>query len=135
MNLVTGATGHKGIIQAREKGRTGERYILSGEQISLARLIQTIKNLTGKRSYEIKIPLPVAHLAARFAPLYYRLARTKPLFTSYALETVQGNSVISHSKAGRELGYEPRCLRDSIADTIEWFIANQYLRLAEPIRA
>ncbi len=118
----------RGMIQACEKGRCGEHYILSGEQLSLSRLIKTIKQLTGKRSFEVKVPLPVARLASHFAPLYYRLAGTRPLFTPYSLATVQSNSTISFAKARRELEYQPRSLVDSIADTIEWYNLNNYCR-------
>jgi dihydroflavonol-4-reductase len=59
--------------------------------------------------------------ASRFAPFYYRLAHAKPRFTTYSLETLVSNSDISHTKAQRELGYAPRRLRESLADTVRWF--------------
>jgi nucleoside-diphosphate-sugar epimerase len=115
----------QGIILANEKGRSGESYILSGEQISVHSLMKTIREITGLKSIHIRVPISLAHFAARFTPLYYRLANIRPRFTHYALETVASNSVISNAKARKELGYQPRSLRESLADTVRWFQENR----------
>jgi dihydroflavonol-4-reductase len=111
----------EGIILAGEKGRTGESYILSGERISVRYLLETIREVTGKGFFVLKIPFYLACFLARYTPVYYRLTHTKPRFTPYSLETLRSNSVISHSKAERDLGYRPRPLRQALADTIQWF--------------
>lgn len=119
-----------GLILAAEKGHSGETYILSGERITVRGLLETMRDLSGRHFPHIKIPLGVARFAAVFTPLYYRLAHARPRFTAYSLETLQSNSVISHEKATRELGYQPRSLRASLADTIQWFRENRRLILA-----
>ena len=48
--------------------------------------------------------MKLANFGAVFATFYYRLAKKQPKFTKYALETVQGNSVISNAKAKRSWG-------------------------------
>jgi dihydroflavonol-4-reductase len=110
-----------GIILAGEKGRMGESYILSGERISVRYLLETIREVTGKGFFILKIPFRLARFLARYTPAYYRLTNTKPRFTPYSLETLRSNSVISHSKAERDLGYRPRPLRQALTDTIQWF--------------
>lgn len=117
-----------GLILARERGRDSETYILSGEQMSLKGLIEIVRGITGGSGVNIRIPMGLARLAAMIAPLYYRLARARPRFTPYALATVTSNSVISNAKARRELGYAPRPLHESIADTVNWFRANGDIR-------
>jgi dihydroflavonol-4-reductase len=111
----------QGLILVGDKGRTGEGYILSGERISVIDMVKTVQEIIGKHIPRFKIPMNLARFTARFTPLYYRLTRTKPRFTSYSLETITSNSVISHAKAQHELGYEPRPLRESLADTVKWF--------------
>ena len=111
----------EGIILAGEKGRTGESYILSGERISVRYLLETIREVTGKGFFILKIPFSLARFIARYTPLYYRLTNTRPRFTPYSLDTLRSNSVISHSKAERDLGYHPRPLRQALTDTIQWF--------------
>ena len=110
-----------GLIQAAEKGRSGETYILSGEKISVRKIIDTLWNLTGRRFARIYVPFSLARFAARFTPLIYIHRKIKPRFTSYSLETLRSNSDISHAKATAELGYQPRGLMETIADTVEWF--------------
>ena len=111
----------RGMILAVQKGRRGEVYILSGEQIKLNRMKQLVQKAMGFASATINIPLWLARLAAQISPLYYRLTRQTPKFTAYSLETVCSNSVISNAKAKRELGFQARPLFKTIADTIQWW--------------
>lgn len=116
-----------GMILAEERGQKGESYILSGQRISVRYLLETVREVTGKAFTRIKIPLSLAGFAAMFTPTYYRLSKAKPRFTPYSLEVLQSNSTISHTKATRELGYHPRTLYESIADTAHWFLENSRL--------
>ncbi len=52
--------------------------------------------------------------------LYYKFKRQQPLFCSYSLHTLGGNSNYSHAKASRELGYKARPFEETIRDTIAW---------------
>jgi dihydroflavonol-4-reductase len=113
-----------GMILAEEKGRKGESYILSGQRITVRYLLETVREVTGKAFTRIKIPLRLAEFAARFTPTYYRWSKARPRFTPYSLEVLQSNSRISHTKATRDLGYHPRTLYESIADTAQWFLEN-----------
>jgi dihydroflavonol-4-reductase len=118
----------QGLILASERGQAGESYILSGERLSVLGMLKTVQQVVGKRLLTLKVPMTLARFAARFTPHYYRLARVKPRFTSYSLETILSNSVISNAKARRELGYTSRPLAESLADTVRWFLlqlANQ----------
>ena len=114
----------QGLIQVSEHGKVGESYILSGEYLTVRRLLDTIQAVTGRRIPSLKIPLSLAKLSAPFAAYYYGQTKTKPRFTPYSLETLRSNSRISHEKASRKLGYSPRPLQESIADTIDWFTDN-----------
>lgn len=111
----------RGQILACEKGATGSRYILSGERISLEELFDFVRQMTLTRTIRVKVPFPLARFAAIFAPIYYRMTKAKPKFTSYSLETVISNSVISNRKAIDELGYQPRSLRETVVDTVQWW--------------
>jgi dihydroflavonol-4-reductase len=110
-----------GLIQACKRGRRGEHYILSGERITIPKLMQTVREMVGLQALQLNVPMALAKAAAFVATPFYRLTESKPRFTEYALETVASNSYISYAKAARELGYAPRSLKDSIADTLDWF--------------
>ncbi len=112
----------EGLITAAEKGKRGESYILSGQKISVRYMLETVREVTGKNFFQMKIPFDLAKFAAMFTPMYYQMANATPRFTPYSLEVLQSNSDISHAKASRELGYHPRSLYESIRDTVKWFL-------------
>jgi len=111
----------KGQILARDLGKPGETYILGGERIDLTLLHKLVEKVTGKKKPMITFPLPIAMIVAPIAELYYKITKTRPVFTRYSIETVLSNSVISSEKAKQELGYKPRTLAESIADTVRWW--------------
>lgn len=112
----------EGLIRAAENGKRGESYILSGQKISIRYLLETVREITGRNFFQIKIPFDLAKFAAMFTPMYYQLANEIPRFTPYSLEVLKSNSNISHAKATRELGYHPRTLQESIRDAVRWFL-------------
>ena len=114
-----------GLIAAAENGKRGESYILSGQKITVRYLLETVREITGKHFFQMKIPFDLAKFAAMFTPMYYRFANETPRFTPYSLEVLQSNSNISHAKATRELGYKPRPIFDSIRDAVKWFLESR----------
>jgi dihydroflavonol-4-reductase len=120
-----------GLIRAAKHGKRGESYILSGQRISVRYLLETVREITGRNFFQMKIPFDLARFAAYFTPLYYRLAQVTPRFTPYSLEVLQSNSYISHEKATRELGYQPRALYESIGDTVRWFLESANRRITQ----
>jgi dihydroflavonol-4-reductase len=110
-----------GLIAASETGKRGESYIFSGTKISVRYLLETVREITGRGFFQLKIPFDLAKFAAYFTPMYYRLAHATPRFTPYSLEVLKSNSNISHAKATRELGYRPRSIYETISDTVKWF--------------
>lgn len=114
-----------GLIAIAEKGKAGESYILSGQQISVDALLETVHQITGQRFRRFKVPLSLAKFLAHFAPFYYRLSKTSPRFTPYSVEVLQSNSLISHAKATYELDYHPRPLCESVSDAIRWFFEHR----------
>jgi len=110
-----------GIILAGKKGRCGESYILSGQQITIPQLLALLEEVTGVKGPSFRIPTWLARAAGALAHGYYRLTRTKPLFTTYSVDVLASNSMISSAKARRELGYTARPIRESVADVVAWF--------------
>ncbi len=62
-----------GHLAALEYGRNGERYILGGENLTHARLLETIARVTGRRPPRWAAPLPLLHAAASLADWTPRL--------------------------------------------------------------
>lgn len=108
-----------GCISAADRGESGSCYILSGRYATIRELLELTRRASNGRK---KFCLP-AKLAAVFAPafeLYAKLKRTRPLYTRYALYTLQSNANFTHSKATHELDYNPRPLAETVADTVNY---------------
>lgn len=90
--------------------------------MSVRYLLETVREITGGRFFQMKVPFNLAQFAALFMPMYYSLSHATPRFTPYSLEVLRSNANISHAKATRELGYQPRSLYESIRDTVMWFL-------------
>ena len=114
----------QGEILARDNGKAGETYILGGERIELTALHKLVQKVLGRKTPPITFPLPIAMLITPIAELYYKITKTRPRFTRYSLATVDSNSDISSAKAETELGYNPRNLTQSMADTVRWWWDN-----------
>lgn len=110
----------QGLIAVAERGRRGEVYILSGELITVEEILTTLSRLTGIRPPRLKLPAWLAGPITDAATAFSRLGGGRPLFTRESLAILRSNALVSHAKASRELGWQPRPIRDSIADTVQW---------------
>jgi dihydroflavonol-4-reductase len=124
-----------GLLQAAEKGRRGEGYILSGQRISVRGLLDLLERVTGVKARARRVPIGLARLAALLAPAWCRIRRARPRFTSYSLRVLRSNCQMDRTKAERELGYAARPLVETVRSTIEWFVATGRLRLKLPVSA
>lgn len=116
-------------IVSIEKGRTGEKYLLSGHWHSLQEFSGLISLHSGKKTIQTVLPLWSARLGLPFITLFSKLTGVKPLYTSESLTIIsEGNRLISNAKARMEFGFNPRPLSDTIRDMIGWFKENGYLK-------
>jgi dihydroflavonol-4-reductase len=111
----------EGLILACEKGKKGECYILSGQQISVQQLLKFLEEISGVKAPSFKIFHQVARAAGFFNVLYCNLMKIKPLFTPFSIDVLASNSLVSCQKAKDEFGYSPRSIYESIKDAVQWF--------------
>lgn len=112
-----------GLIAIAERGRSGQGYILSGHQITLHEIIQLEREVLGQRqplilSVPTRIVKGCAYVIAWFAHIFH----IRSLVTPYSIAVLQSNSWISHEKASRELGYQPRPISESFRDNLAWMV-------------
>ena len=107
----------EGILAAAEKGSSGECYILSNRLFTIREILDTLAEISGLKKVKIYLPMWLAKSFAPFAELHYLVWGKTPLFTIYSLYTLSHNSLFSHAKASRELGYSARPLKETLADT------------------
>jgi dihydroflavonol-4-reductase len=110
----------RGLILARDKGTTGQIYILSGSRVSVENLRRMAQDATGVKSPKIKIPIRYAIFILSLVEGFVRWLKIKSHYTVYSLQTLMDNSAFSSVKAGRELGYQPRPLNEAVSDFLIW---------------
>lgn len=111
----------QGLILAAKKGSTGEKYILSGEWISVTDLLKIVAQATGRPAPRFRIPVFLARAVGRIMTLYGTVTKQMPVVNTNSLDTLSGNSLICGEKARRDLGFAPRPLVQSVKDTVDWF--------------
>jgi dihydroflavonol-4-reductase len=118
-----------GTIAAAEKAPTGSAYLLSGNWVSLCDMVELIGELVGRKMSKFVCPMWLAQVGAVYFQAASKLTGKQPLYTSMSLRTLAENRNVNHEKATRELGYQPRPLRDTLEDTLRWFRENGKLEI------
>lgn len=115
-------------VAALNRGRPGERYILSGHWASIRQLAELCRRFSGQPPPRLELPLWMALLGLPFLKAYSRATGAPPLYTYESIMALKhSNRNYSHEKARQELGYHPRPLEESIRDIYEWYRDNGML--------
>ena len=114
----------RGIVSCCERGRAGECYILSGEYVSIPKMLKLLAEETGRKPLRLFAPAFLAGIIAPFAEGISLLRHEKPYFTPYAVSVLLSNGHFSHVKAMAELNYAPRPFEETLQDTLTWLKAN-----------
>jgi dihydroflavonol-4-reductase len=109
------------MIRAMASGRTGERYLLSGEVLDMLEFVAILREVTDRPMPKHSLPLWVGWAALPFSLAIGALTGKPPIFTAGVLRAAVFNKQVKHDKAAAELDYRPRPMRESLADTLEWF--------------
>ena len=128
LNLVHVDDCAQGHLLAFDKGRPGERYILGGEDFSLAAMQVEIARITGGRAPKLKLPVGPLYPVALIAELLARITGKEPMLMRDTLRMARKRMFFSSEKAVRELGYRTRPAREGLSDAIAWFRDAGYLR-------
>ena len=111
-------------INAGEKSLPAQCYLLTGHIVTVKELFDMLSRITGRKAPAFKAPYFLARLAVPFAMLFSSVAKRPPLFTNYALSTLQSNPHFCSEKAKKELGFSPRPIYDTLSDTYLWLTAH-----------
>lgn len=127
LNWVDARDMSEGMMAAAEKANPGEKFLLSGHQVTLRTIADYITEYTGQKPLGIVLPYNIARLFAPVVSTFDRIRGKRQLFTPISMDELNSNRCLSHEKARVKLGYEPRPLKTTITDTLEWFRENGYL--------
>ena len=128
LNLVHVEDVAAGHLLAEERGKVGERYILGGENLSLAEILRRVAALTGGRPPRMRLPISAVWPVAAAAEFWGRRSGKEPMVTFDGLRMARKKMFFSAAKAERELGFRARPVDQALADAIDWFRAERMLR-------
>jgi farnesol dehydrogenase len=110
----------EGHIMAMKKGKTGERYILGGDNIAFIDLMRLIARESGQKFRPIRIPVLVVFILSWIFVTTAIITGIKPLITPGFIRKFLPDWRVSSEKARKELGYNPISIEQGIKKTIEW---------------
>ncbi len=114
----------EGEILACNSGKRGEVYILGGEKISIERFFEIMSDVMNFKNRIVSLGKYSSRFVSAVTSVYSVIFRQKPIFTPYTVHTLTRGYTFSHKKAAKNLGYLPRPIERSIAETLEWFVKN-----------
>ena len=127
LNLVDATECARGHVQALEKGRSGERYILGGENLTLKQILDSLAAITGLPSPTVKLPYIFALAAGVVDEMVTgRILGREPRATIDAVRMGRKMMFVSSAKAERELGWRMVPVDGSLRRSVDWFRANGY---------
>ena len=128
LNLVDVRECARGHVAALEKGRTGERYILGGEDLTLKQILDKLGAITGLPSPKVKLPYLFAFAAGVVdEAITGMLLRREPRATVDTVRMGKKEMFASSAKAEKELGWKIVPVENALRRAVEWFQANGYV--------
>jgi dihydroflavonol-4-reductase len=128
LNLVDATECARGHVQALEKGRSGERYILGGENLTLKQILDRLAAITGLASPIVKLPYIFALAAGVVDEMVTgRVLGREPRVTIDAVRMGRKMMFVSSAKAERELGWRTVPVDAALRRSVDWFRGNGYV--------
>jgi nucleoside-diphosphate-sugar epimerase len=128
-NAVYAGDAGRGLLLALEKGRIGERYLITGQNASMEQIVALIAAVA-KVPPPKPVSLKLARLVAGAQALRYRMfGGEPPKLSATAIAVMAAGQFLDGSKAQRELGYTPQVdLAEAIQRALSWFRQQGYVR-------
>jgi dihydroflavonol-4-reductase len=127
LNLVDVRECASGHVTALEKGKSGERYILGGENLTLKQILDKLAKITGLPSPILKLPYIFAYAAGIADEIVTgRLRGREPRATIDTVRMGAKKMFASSDKAERDLGWKIVPVESALRRAVEWFRGNGY---------
>lgn len=127
LNVVDVRDVAEGHLQALERGRVGERYILGSENLTLQQVFATLAGIVGRPEPKIRVPYALAYAVGLASTAWAGITGKEPLAPLDGVRMARKKMWVRHNKASRELGYAPGPAAVALRRAVEWFQANGYV--------
>jgi dihydroflavonol-4-reductase len=130
VNLVDVRDVARGHLLAAERGQSGRRYLLGGEDRTFSEFFRDLAEVAGLRPRAIpRSPAWALQGLAGLAECHSWLTKREPYPSFQHVRLNRLHWYCSSERAERELGYRARPLVDCLADTFRWYAAQDGLEL------
>jgi dihydroflavonol-4-reductase len=120
MNFVDVKDCAEGHVLAMEKGRSGERYILGGQNMELAEFFAKLAQVAGVRRPRARVPYALGYGGTWIMNLWSGLTGKEPRASIEGVRLIRHSFVFSSRKAEQELGYRPTDITEALRRAVEW---------------
>jgi dihydroflavonol-4-reductase len=127
LNLVDVQDTAQGHLLACDRGRSGERYILGCENLTLQQILSRLAAVSGGSAPRWRIPHSVAYMAGLACTGWANLTGQEPRVPLDAVKMARKKVFVSLDKAKRELGFNPEPVDGALKRAVDWFRANGYV--------
>jgi hopanoid-associated sugar epimerase len=112
---------------AMERGRVGERYLVSGEVVTVDAMMEWLEELTGARRPRVRLPVGLLLPPTRAKDWVQErmFPDARPAFTEASLRMLASRKRGSNEKARRELGLRTTPVRDAFREAVEWLASQR----------
>lgn len=111
----------RGHLSAARQGRTGERYILCGKNLSHHEIVSVTADVVGGLRPFARLPMWLVRTIASASETYANLTNTKPWIGKELINGINLHCRFSCEKAQRELGYSVTPFRVAVQNTFNWY--------------
>lgn len=126
LNLVDARDVAVGHLLAAEHGRSGERYILGCENLTLKQILARLARIANKPAPKAEIPFALAYAAGAVTTAFAHVTGRPPLAPLEGIRMARKKMFVSHEKASRELGFSPGPVDEALTRAVDWFRASGY---------
>ena len=109
-------------LLAGDRGRIGERYIISETYMPMRQMLQTAATAVGAKPPRFGVPLALVYAAVGVAGVCSRLLRRDIGINMTGIRLLHIMPPADHSKAVRELGWQPRPTAESIERAARFYV-------------
>lgn len=128
LNLVDVEDVARGHLLAERRGRRGERYLLTGHNLTIEGMIAELRRVLGLQHAMVAVPAWLARAAgAALERLADRGLGGEPVITAGSVAYASRPLNFDNRKAREELGFTTRPLEDTLRRAVAWFRASGYL--------
>jgi dihydroflavonol-4-reductase len=107
-------------VLAGERGRSGQRYLISGHNVTTNQLLAQAAAIAGVRAPRFEPPRFVLKGVVAVLGIVTKIRGKPAAITPEVLDVVGRYAWYDTSRARTDLGWEPRPLKQTLEDTIRW---------------